>query len=392
MTPPVGKLTEGMFSLFAEFDNALRSERSMRGMRQKLEAGFWTFPPPLGYKASKDAQGNKIIVPEPERADLVTWAFERFSTGLYTRQQVLRDVTLRGLRTKRRKRVSPQTFEQTLRKPVYVGRIVVDDWAINVQGRHQAIVAEEVFEKVQMVLSGRRPTVTPRPRNSEDFPLRHFVRCGECGEPLTGSWSTGRTKRYAYYHCQDGCTRVSKETFELEFTDLLKKLQPQPEYVALFREVVLDVLRTKRDDAMEAQSALERKLRELRSNRDKLEQAFIFDGVIDQETYERMRTALLSDITLAEMELREASLETIDAEEVIEFAFNMLVNASNLWKTASLDQKQRFQQVLFPERVEYTNGDYRITATCMLFNGLEPQEAEKEELVALPGIEPGFED
>ncbi len=71
---------------------------------------------------------------------------------------------------------------------------------------------------------------------------------------------------------------------------------------------------------------------------------------------------------------------------------NVLLNASNLWKTASLDQKQRFQRVLFPEGVEYINGGYRTTATCMLFNGLEPQEAEKEELVALPGIEPGFED
>ena len=95
---------------------------------------------------------------------------------------------------------------------------------------------------------------------------------------------------------------------------------------------------------------------------------------------------------MADIELREASLETIDAEEVVEFALNVLVNASNLWKTASLDQKQRFQQVLFPEGVEYTDGDYRTTATCMLFNGLETEEAEKEDLVALPGIEPGFED
>ena len=162
--------------------------------------------------------------------------------------------------------------------------------------------------------------------------------------------------------------------------------------MALFRKVVLDVLRTKQGDAIESEAALERKLRELRSNRDKLEDAFIYQKAIDLETYQRMRTALLSDITLAQMELREASLEAIDAEEVIEFALEVLVNASNLWKTSSLDQKQRFQQVLFPEGVEYIDGDYRTTATCMLFNGLEADEVEKEELVALPGIEPGFED
>lgn len=209
--------------------------------------------------AGQSGQGNKSLVVDPARAELVTWAFERFSTGLYSRQQVLHDVTERGLRTKKGEVVSAQTFEQTLRKPVYAGRIAV--WGIDVQGRHQAIVSEEVFDKVQMILNGRRPTIIPRSRNNEDFPLRNFVRCGKCGEPLTGSWSAGRNKRYAYYHCQDGCTRASKESFEAGFVDLLNKLQPQPEYVALFREVVLDVLKTKQGDAVELQAALERKLR-----------------------------------------------------------------------------------------------------------------------------------
>ena len=222
------------------------------------------------------------------------WAFERFSTGLYTRQQVLRDVTRRGLRTRKGRRVSPQTFEQTLRKPVYAGRVVSADWGIDVQGRHQPLVNEQVFERVQMILQGRRPTVTPRPRNNEDFPLRHFVRCGGCGDPLTGSWSRGRTRRYAYYHCQEGCTRASKDAFENAFTGLLRELQPEPEYVSLFREVVVDVLRQKRGDAIDAQAALEPKLQQLRDNREKLDEAFVYQGAIDRETYGPMKTALMA--------------------------------------------------------------------------------------------------
>ena len=332
---------------------------------------------------------TQCLVPDPVRADLVSWAFERFplaythASRCYMKSPSEGCVLGReiGSAHKRSSRRYGNPFMQPHR---CVG--------INVQGRHQAIVSDEVFDKVQMILNGQRPTVTRARATMRIFPLRHFVRCGECGDPLTGSWSTGRgKKRYAYYHCQDGCTRVSKENFEAEFVDLLKKLQPHPQNVALFRKVVLDVLRTKQGDAIEPEAALERKLRELRSNRDKLEDAFIYQKAIDLETYQRMRTALLSDITLAQIkELREASLEAIDAEEVIEFALEVLVNASNLWKTSSLDQKQRFQQVLFPEGVEYIDGDYRTTATCMLFNGLEADEVEKEELVALPGIEPGL--
>ena len=387
-----GKFMEQIFAAVAELDNNIRADRSTKGMRQKLENGFWTFPPPLGYVAGKDAQGNKGIFPDSERAELVAWAFERFSTGLYSRQEVLQEVTTRGLRTKHGDPVSPQTFEQTLRKPVYAGRIVVEDWGIDVQGRHQALVSQETFEKVQMVLDGRRVSVTPRPRNNPDFPLRHFVRCGECGDPITGSWSAGRTRSYAYYHCQDGCTRVPKEIFEARFVELLKVLQPKPEYVALFREVVLDVLRLKQGDAQTAELAIERNLRELRSRREKLDEAFVYQRTIDSDTYNRMRTALLADIAIAEMELREANIDTLDAEEVLDFGLNVLINASNLWKTASLDDKQRYQQVLFPEGLEYSDESYRTTATCLLFNELEVSSEEKEELVALPGIEPGFED
>jgi hypothetical protein len=61
-----------------------------------------------------------------------------------------------------------------------------------------------------------------------------------------------------------------------------------------------------------------------------------------------------------------------------------------MWQEMSLDQKQRFQQLLFPEGVHFSNGVYRTAVTCLMFNELQPKNIEKERLVALPGIEPGF--
>src|SRR5439155_26939329 len=105
------------------------------------------------------------------------------------------------------------------------------------------LVSEELFGQVQNVLDGRKPKVAPHTRNHPDFPLRRFVRCGQCGTPLTGSWSTGRTKRYAYYHCRRvGCSArpMPKAELEARFVDYLGRLVPRPEYMALFREIVLD--------------------------------------------------------------------------------------------------------------------------------------------------------
>src|ERR1051325_9818265 len=103
-----------------------------------------------------------------------------------------------------------------------------------------------------------------------------------------------------------------------------------------------------------------------------------------------MRAKLIEDLTLAEMELREAQAEEIEIETVLEYAEMVLTNASNLWKAAPAEQKQRLQQVLFPEGVTYSEGNYRTAVTCWLFSGMPTKSLKKEGLVALPGIEPGF--
>jgi site-specific DNA recombinase len=82
-----GKLMEGIIASMAQFDNDVRSERTVAGMKARLERGGWTFPPPLGFVAARDARGAKTIIPDPQRASLVTRAFELFSTGLYSKQQ-----------------------------------------------------------------------------------------------------------------------------------------------------------------------------------------------------------------------------------------------------------------------------------------------------------------
>ena len=103
-----------------------------------------------------------------------------------------------------------------------------------------------------------------------------------------------------------------------------------------------------------------------------------------------MRAKLAEELTLAEMELRDAHAEEIEIEAVLDFAEMVLLNASNLWKSAPSEQNQRLQQVLFPEGVMYSDGSYRTDITCLLFSGMGRNALKKEGLVALPGIEPGF--
>src|SRR5262249_41007180 len=162
---------------------------------------------------------------------------------------------------------------------------------------------------------------------------------------LTGSWSRGRNRYYAYYHCQDGCTRATKDSMEAKFEEFVRQLQPHTAYMRLYREIVIDIWRKKHGDSQRVQEVLSANIKRLRENKSKLEEAFVYQKAIDSETYQEMRGKLTEELTLAEMEHRDAQAEEIEIEAVLDFAEMVLLNASNLWKTAPLEQKQRLQQV-----------------------------------------------
>ncbi|MEQ8823215.1 MAG: zinc ribbon domain-containing protein [Filomicrobium sp.] len=73
---------------------------------------------------------------------------------------------------------------------------------------------------------------------NEDFPLRGFVLCSDCGEPLTACWSAGRRKKYPYYLCDTkGCASyrksIRRQDVESGFDIILKRLNPSPNLIDL---------------------------------------------------------------------------------------------------------------------------------------------------------------
>ena len=75
---------------------------------------------------------------------------------------------------------------------------------------------------------------------------------------------------------------VAKTTLEGEFIEYLVRLTPRPEYVALFREIVLDVWRERHAEAAETRRRLDVRLVELRRRKDKLDETFIYRQGIDR--------------------------------------------------------------------------------------------------------------
>jgi hypothetical protein len=61
----------------------------------------------------------------------------------------------------------------------------------------------------------------------------------------------------------------------------MRQLQPNVGYMRLYREIVMDVWRKKQGDSQQVQGVVSRKVKELRENKTKLEEAFIYQKAID---------------------------------------------------------------------------------------------------------------
>src|SRR4051812_8397052 len=230
-----------------------------------------------------------------------------------------------------------------------------------------------IFFRVQGILDGRYEVTAPKQRNDPDFPLRGYARCETCGKPLTASWSKGRSEYYAYYHCRGRCraVNISKAKLEELFVEELARLQPTAGLMRLVKDRVMHAWRELKTDAAQRIAEIERRQKAIRKKLDRLDQAFLFERTIDIETYDRPAEKLREELTLARIGCHSGQLDELDVEGIPASAERVLPRAADLWVQASLEQRQPFQQLFFPDGIAFdgngfvgTRVPHRPSATC----------------------------
>jgi hypothetical protein len=89
------------------------------------------------------------------------------------------------------------------------------------------------------------------------------------------------------------------------------------------------------------------------------------------------------------MDRHTGQLDELDVEGILAFAERVLPRASDLWVQASLEQRQRFQQLFFPDGISFDGNSFVGTGvTAPAFSYLRTIEDRNERVVDLTGIEP----
>ena len=151
----------------------------------------------------------------------------------------------------------------------------------------------------------------------------------------------------------------------------------------LVKDRILYVWEQRRAEAKDRTGEQERRVKAIQQKLDRLDEAFLFAEIDRPHELRPSRDKLREELTLAQIDHHAQAVDELDVQGILAFAERILPRASDLWVQASLDYKQRLQQLFFPEGIAYDGTRFNRTAvTAPLFSYLAPTEGADERMVS----------
>lgn len=255
------------------------SLKSSGTMKIRMESGeYCGGDAPYGYKRSTDEKGNPTTVPDVLTAPYVVKIFEKLLAGqsylgisrefnemlltpprLYARTGKLFLNSLQEAEThwcaSTIKRIAENrhylgnTYTHKTRTSLLTSEknTILDksEWNMH-ENTHEALISEEVFEKVQEIIQVKQKNAVPKKdlsqivtHGKQDNKYIGIIFCGECGAKMTRRYSRKEKNGILYYHYYYICgnyASVSKDSYscnrwkeevidELVYHAILKQLK-----------------------------------------------------------------------------------------------------------------------------------------------------------------------
>jgi site-specific DNA recombinase len=189
---PFGKAMIGILSVFAQLERETITERMRMGLIKRAEEGYRTAGgnyDPAGY-GRKDGE---LYIKEDEALHIKTAydLYEQFHS-ITKVQKRLKELGYPVWRFRR--------YNDILRAKLYCG--YVSFAGTYYKGKHEPIITEEQFDRVQVLLSRHKGANAHKAKESL---LSGLITCGHCGENYVTYQSRDKVikdKYYRYYMCR----------------------------------------------------------------------------------------------------------------------------------------------------------------------------------------------
>lgn len=189
---PFSSLIERIIEWMDEYYLINLAGEVRRGMKEKATRGEAMGTAPFGYTVK-----DKSFIPN-ENAATVRYIFERYASGAGFRD-LAQELGEKGVRTRRGNLPDNRWVQYILGNPTYIGKIrwsteghanysranFDDANVLTVDGQHEPIIDQELWDRVQQRLKERNTDLKyVRRKNPRVFMLKGLLRCGDCGATL----------------------------------------------------------------------------------------------------------------------------------------------------------------------------------------------------------------
>ena len=370
-TDPNGKLMEAILAGFAQFDNDIRSLRTVQGMQQRLREGICPWAPPLGYLPPKAGKKREPDRPDPHTFELLQQAWQLLATGSYSRSAIHQLLRKWGVRGRKNGLIAGQTLDDMWRNEFYAG-VLRNPWTGEKHvGRHVPMVTPFEFARVQQAIGPA--DVRHNSLVHSDFPVRGLVQCPSCLWTLTAAWSRGRVKSYAYYSCNQSSCRDYRKSIPTalihgEFESFLEGLAMPADLV---ETTIKNIVRFSVEQDALAKAAAQRARESIKLLENSLTELVTLRAralISDREfalTRDRLRKQVLG-LQAGDESSLQRPLSQMEASGLME----VFQSLPALWKRLTPIQRSGFGRFLLPSGYDYQR--IRTANLSLLFRAVAP--------------------
>jgi len=366
---PAGRFTETVLAGQAQFDNDIRTERSVNGMRTAIMEGRYVWRAPKGYKNGK-VNGKSNIVIDEVNAKYIKRIFELVSGGFSNLEE------LRYLMKNEGFNVSRSELHRIVRRKLYYG--LIENLDVESMGVFEPIISEDLFNRAQDVLDGKdKKSERKYASLNTDFPLRKFI-FNEKKEKVTGGWSKGNGGRYGYYRFNGkGSKSVKKEVFENNFKEYLNTFSLNYQFAEMLEIALRANWEARNGGIGKDRGIILRKIAELENERKEIVKKNL-KGVIPDDLVRSClddNESAIKDLRMKIFEMEE--VQNYD-DEIVSQSFKILSNLGNEWEEIEdVERKTSLQWFLFPQGVYYEDNKFRTNELSRLINKKETPELQE---------------
>ena len=329
LNDPSAQFASGVLGLASQFEQRLRTRKTVDGLRDAAKKGYWPGgPPPYGYSlAVVDLTRHKKLIIDDDEARFIKAAVKLILEEGHSTYSACAELNARGFRTRKKQRLwqHPNLCHQ-LHKPHLTGT-----WIYNQGGRPivvpiPAILTEDEWTRLQQAIKG-----TPNPlRKQRSYPLSgrsgNRVHC-QCGGQFTGLRRKEKDKR-PYYRCNRTETHWGAQRCTF-YPRTYRAIEIE-------RAVWEQVVAVLNDEDYLLSLAVEY-LSEQKLDEDTLQQRKVLE--VDADRLRREQKAIVRELAATErLDLLKDTLEDIDTDlEEVEAKLENLPSPTGSPDLASLD-------------------------------------------------------